>query len=267
MPLITVLTRDPAVISALHAPPGGTLSVARTRSWSRLLWLVRERPVTGVVLDSAALPDDQDHDAVVRELHRRFPSLAIVFIERPGFDPWVLLRLGRAGISDLVLVHLDALARELLRGTARSGARSTASFLARAIGARLPARERHVLRTALDGALLGWGADDLAAYTGWTRAHLSVCLRGRGLPSAGHLLTWAKLLHAGRWLSDPGRSAESISRQLGYSSGAAFRRALRNYVGGTPTSVRERGALRLVLGRFLDVCGLRGSLGADQSAA
>ena len=223
--------------------------------------------MTGVVLDGAALPTDQDHDAAVRELNRRFPSLAIVFIQRPDLDPWVLLRLGRAGIRDLVLVHLDALARDLPRGTARSGARSTASLLARAIGVGLPAKERLVLRIALDGALLGWGADDLATYTGWTRAHLSVRLRAHGLPSAGHLLTWAKLLHAGSWLSDPGRSADSISRQLGYSSGAAFRRALHNYVGGTPRAVRERGALHFVLGRFLDVCGLSGSVRADQSVA
>ncbi len=87
------------------------------------------------------------------------------------------------------------------------------------------------------------------------------------MPSAGHLLTWSKLLHAGRWLDDPGRSAESVSRQLEYSSGAAFRRTLHNYVGGTPTSLRDRGAFRRVLAAFLDECGLGDSLGVDRSVA
>ena len=87
------------------------------------------------------------------------------------------------------------------------------------------------------------------------------------LPSVGHLLLWAKLLHAGRWLWDPARSAESISRQLEYSSGAAFRRALHNYVGGTPTAVKHGGGLRLVLRRFLDVCGLDDRLWVDRSVA
>ncbi|MGW8267638.1 MAG: hypothetical protein ACWGSQ_14830, partial [Longimicrobiales bacterium] len=44
---------------------------------------------------------------------------------------------------------------------------------------------------------------------------------------------------------------ESVGRQLEYSSGAAFRRALKHYTGATPTSVREGGGLRLILRRFL----------------
>jgi len=267
MPLLSVLTHDPSVRAALTSPSGGTLSVAATRSWDRLLWLLRERPITAVVIDSAALPADFDHLAAVAELRRRFPSLGTVLIARPDLDPIGLFRLGRAGISDLVLIPLDDLAGGLHRGIVRSAVRSTLSFVARMLSGRLPSMEHEMVRLALDGVQLGWNAEDLAARVGWTRAHMSVRLRARGLPSAGHLLTWAKLLHAARWLEDPGRSAESISRQLEYSSGAAFRRALRNYVGGTPTSVRERGALRHVTDRFLDVSGLRDSLGTGHFVA
>ena len=64
------------------------------------------------------------------------------------------------------------------------------------------------------------------------------------------------MLHAGRWLEEPGRSAESVSRQLGYADGSAFRRALRNYVGATPTEVAEGGGLGMVLERFVDACDL-----------
>jgi hypothetical protein len=58
-----------------------------------------------------------------------------------------------------------------------------------------------------------------------------------------------------------------VSRQLEYSSGAAFRRALRTYVGATPTEVKEQGGLRLVLGSFLDACGLSDSVVFDRSVA
>ena len=61
---------------------------------------------------------------------------------------------------------------------------------------------------------------------------------------------------AGCWLSEPGRTGESVSRQLEYANGSTFRRALRNYVGATPTEVREEGGLSLVLSRFLNRCGL-----------
>jgi AraC-like DNA-binding protein len=188
-------------------------------------------------------------------------------VARPELDPLTLFRLGRAGIADLVLIPLDGLSRELRHAVARSTRISTASMVMRMIRGRLPATERHVLFSALDGAPLGWRADDLAHRAGWTRAHLSVRLKHRGMPSAGHLLTWAKLLHAGRWLDAPGRTAESVSRQLEYSSGAAFRRILHNYVGGTPTSLRTGGAWKSVLARFLDVCGLGDSVGADRSVA
>jgi AraC-like DNA-binding protein len=124
-----------------------------------------------------------------------------------------------------------------------------------------------VIRSALNGVQLGWSSDELADRAGFTRAHLSVRLKACGLPSAGHLLLWAKLLHAGRWLTDPARSAESISRQLEYSSGAALRRALHNYVGRTPTTVKHGGGLRVVLRRFLDECGLGDSLLGERSVA
>jgi len=143
----------------------------------------------------------------------------------------------------------------------------TASVVARAVTSHLPSRESMAIRMALEGVQRAWSTEDLAARLGVTRPHLSVRLKSVGLPSAGHLLIWAKLLHAGRWLTDPGRSAESVSRQLDYSSGAAFRRALRTYLGATPTEVKEKGGLRLVLGRFLDACGLGDSVVLGRSVA
>ena len=267
MPLITVLTRDPSLREAVRTPLGADHDVAGTRSWDRLLSLVRERPVTAVVLDSAAVSREHEPDEAVADLRRRFPSLATVFVQRPHLDPLALFRLGRAGIESLALVQLDGLPGGLRQAMARSARQSTEAQVVRSVSGRLPARETAVVRLALSGVQLGWSADDLAERTGLTRAHLSVRLRSCGLPSVGHLLLWAKLLHAGRWLSDPARSAESISRQLEYSSGAAFRRALHNYVGATPTAVRHGGGGRLVLRRFLDVCGLGDRLWVDRSFA
>ena len=259
MPLITVLSRNPDVQEAAWGPLRMDHSVARTASWERLWWLIRERPVTAVVLDSAAMPSGCDQTAAVTELRRSFPSLAMVFVARPHVDPAVLFRLGRAGIENLVPVPWGALTSGITLAASRALRFSTDALVTRAISAYLPTREMRAIRLALDGVQLGWSADELAERTGFTRAHLSVRLRSVGLPSAGHLLIWAKLLHAGRWLSDPGRTGESVSRQLEYSSGAAFRRALRNYMGATPTELREGGGLRVVLQRFVDVHGLRRS--------
>jgi AraC-like DNA-binding protein len=266
MPLITVLARDPDVHEAAWRRLRANHVIARTASWERLWWLVRERPVTAVVLDSAAMPAWCDQAAAVGELRRTFPSVATVFVTRPQVDPWALFRLGRAGIESLVPLPLEALSSGIALAARRALRFSTDALVTRAVSTYLPAREMHAVRLALDGVQMGWSADDLAHHAGLTRAHLSVRLKAVGLPSAGHLLIWAKLLHAGRWLTDPGRTGESVSRQLEYSSGAAFRRVLRSYVGRTPSEVRERGGMRVVLQRFVDAHGLRRP-GLERSAA
>ena len=120
MPLITVLTRDPMVEQAVRMPMRADHEVAVTRSWSRLLWLVRERPATAVVLDSGAFARGYGPDEAVAGLRRRFPSVATIFVLRPHLDPVALLRLGRAGIENLAWVLLDGLLGGLREAIARS---------------------------------------------------------------------------------------------------------------------------------------------------
>ena len=267
MSFLTVLTREAMIGQEAWSPFSAQHLVVRTGSWDRLLTLVRERPVTGVILDSDALPVRGDEEVPVIDLIRRFPSVAIVFVARPGMSRQALFRMGRAGLRSLVLLPLEDLVQDLGRATSRAFATSTSAIVTRLVSGRLPRREMKAIRAAMDGVSWGWGADQFAEGLGLTRAHLSVGLRSSGLPSAGHLLIWAKLLHAGRWLTDPGRTAESVSRQLGYSSGAAFRRVLRNYVGGTPTELIQRGGLRPVLDRFLNACNLEGRTGLGRHLA
>lgn len=268
MPLLTLLTSDPAVQRAAHDPRDDAFVVASARSWDGLLRLIRERPATAVVLDSAALPRGLQEDQAVGDLRRRFPSVATVFIARPRVDPLSLFRLGRAGIRSLVLLPADALSAEGLSAAVwRALAGSTDAMVARAVSPHVPAREVGVVRLALEAVQRGWSTDELSSMCGLTRAHASVRLKSWGLPSVGHILTWAKLLHAGAWLTDPGRSAQSVARQLEYSSGASFRRALRSYGGMTPTVVRERGGLVPILRGFLDACRLPYSVQRGRSVA
>lgn len=232
------------------------IAIVHASSWACLMGLAAERPVTGVVLDTELVPEDVGLKAAVEEFTVRFPSLWLVLVARSGTDPWGLFRLGRAGLGNLVLTHLDELHAGVARAIRTGFGLSTEALVTRAVSAHLPASETLAVRLALRGAQLGWRTDELAARAGVTRAHLSVRLKASGLPSAGHLLVWAKLLHAGRWLGDAGRTGESVSRQLEYSSGAGFRRALRNYTGATPMEIREAGGLEPVLDAFLATCGL-----------
>lgn len=266
MPFSVVLTRDSEAQRALRASLTEGHLVAYASSWDRLVYLVRERPATCVILDESALPSVLGPEGPLTELRVSFPSLAQILVARPVADPYTLFRLGRAGIDNLVLIHLDNLRHEVPAVVARVAAQGAYALVARAVSPYLPAREMRAVRLAFEGVQLGWKAGELAGRAGLTRPHLSVRLKAVGLPSAGHLLVWTRLLLAGQWLGDPGRTAESVSRQLDYSSGAAFRRALRNYLGATPTDVRVAGGLPFVLDRFLENCGLAG-LGRGRSVA
>ena len=267
MALIPVLSPDPRLAEVVSEATSDRVVVARSSSWDRLQWLIRERPATGVVLDTGGLPPVPEPDEGIADLRRRFPSLALVLVFRPQADRTMLLRLGRAAIAHLEVVPGENVWPEIARALARAESAGTRSTVSRALGIRLPPPQRHIVRAAMDGVLLGWKTDDLADWAGWTRPHLSVRLKEEGLPSAGSILLWARLLHASQWLTEPGRSAESVSRQLGYANGPVFRRALRNYLDATPTQVVRRGGLDYALRLFLDECGLGDSVRSTLSVA
>ena len=266
MPLTALLTRDADVERAVRRPLEGRHVVARAGSWDRLLHLVRERPTTLVIIDEASLPV-VGPVASLGEIRRRFPSQGVVLVARPAPDPFRLLQLGRAGVDALILVRVDDLERDAGEVAAKALSHGTEALVTRAVSPYLPPRVLGAVRMALEGVQRRWTTVGLAEVMELSRPHLSVCLKAAGLPSAGHLMVWSRLLHAGRWLTDPGRTAESVSRQLEYSSGAAFRRALRSYTGATPTEVIEAGGFGFVLDRFLVACARGGDRRDDRSVA
>jgi len=252
MSFLALYSRDQALAGGLEAFLPEPRTLVRSPSLPGLVRVVRERPVTVALIDLAERTEVEDG---LLELRALFPHVGLVLMARRHDDPVALFRLGRAGIRNLVLLSVDHLQRELPMTLLRASEDGTSSLVVRRLSPYLPRRELRTLRMALDRVHLRWSADEFAAHVGFSRPHLSVRMKRLGLPSTGHLLTWARLLHAGRWLEEPGRSGESVSRQLEYSSGAAFRRALKQYTGATPTEVAEEGGLGFVIERFVGCCG------------
>ncbi len=251
MALVATLAGDRALGKRLADALVPTHDVAAASSWRGLDRLVRERPVTVAVVDLRAAPDPSSHNPL-RPLQARYPNLGLVLLADEWCDPLTLFRLGRAGISNLLLLHTDELSRSLPGAVANAAQRCAGSIVVRALVPYLPPHELLTVRQAMEGVHRRLNADDFAESVGYSRAFLSERLKRHGLPSTGHLLVWCRLLTAAHWLVEPGRTAESVSRQLEYSSGAAFRRALKNYTGATPTEVIDRGGLRFALARFVE---------------
>jgi len=252
----TALFTHESRLLAAFGRAAGPKEVVVASSWPGLLRLVRERPVTTSVLDAGALPAGKTPVQAVLDLRSRFTNLGLVILFHRHTDPVELFQLGRAGLPNLVLLEVEDLSRAVPMALQRAEERGATAMVVRAMSPYLPRRELRAVRLAMDGVHQCWSADDFASAVGLSRPFLSERLKAHHLPSAGHLLIWAKLLHAGFWLEEPGRTGESVSRQLEYSSGAAFRRSLKLYTGATPTEVAQRGGLRLVLERMFDACGL-----------
>lgn len=254
MALIAVYGRDRELRRRFAAVLEPVHEVAESPSWKGFRRLVRERPVTAAVTDLSSL--GVGGTAVGRLLRFRssFPSLGIVVLVQRHRDPVILFRLGTMGIQNVVLLDVDGVDRFLLRSVGRALERGVSSLVTRAVSAYLPPRELTAVRTALDGVHRRWSAEEFADRVGLSRPFLSECFKEWGLPSVGHFLLWTRLLHAGYWLPDPGRTAQSVSRQLEYSNGSAFRRALRQRTSATPTEVVEAGGFPFVLRHFLDAC-------------
>jgi len=251
MALVATLTRDRGLGLRLKEALSPTHQIATARSLRGFTSLIRERPVTLAMADLASLPSSGAPGSSLTHLRQLFPHLGLVLIVRRHRDAATLFLLGRAGIQDLVLLALDDLETGLKQRISHALAGGGASLVARALSPYLPRRELMATHLAMDSVHLRLTADEFAGEVGLSRPFMSECFKAFGLPSVGHFLLWARLFHAGHWLTEPGRTGESVSRQLEYSSGAAFRRALRHYTGATPTQVRERGGLPFVLGCFL----------------
>ena len=231
-------------------------TLALSHSWGGLNRVVRESPVTGAIVDLESVPLFPSSERVLAGLRAQFPNLGLVLLLKRHRDPFTLFRLGRAGIQNLVLLPVEDLKHGLRKTLTRAGEGGAASFVVRALSAYLPPRELRMTYLAMESVHLRWSAEDMAEAVGLTRPHLSECFKKFGFPSLGHFLLWIKLFHAGHWLEEPGRTGESVGRQLEYSSGAAFRRALKLYTGATPTAVREGGGIHLILRQFLHRNGL-----------
>jgi AraC-like DNA-binding protein len=259
MSLFAVLSVD----DTLRARLGNALhqhdDLAQAGSWVGLYRLVRERPVSGVIVDSERLlgvgnPDPTRLIRHLTKLRRNFPSVGNLVVARPDTQSELLFHLGCAGLPDLRLVRTEELGFRLKAEINHSLKWSAASRVTQALSSHVPGRHLVLIRRVLETLHRKLSADDFARTVGVHRPQLSQKLVSAGLPSVGRLLLWGRLLQSAVWLVEPGRTAESVSRQLEYSSGAAFRRALRGRLGATPTTLIEAGGLPFVLDRFLQVC-------------
>ena len=259
MALLALITSDEALPQHLQGGLHAEHELACATTWDGLVRLVRERPVSAVVVDGSLLeesvgPSWNSGLRHVSQLKRLFPSVGILVLWRPEIRGQVLFRLGSRVRGPIRLLPVSHIHNRLCSEIRRSLDRSAPALVMSVLRSQLSADEEQVLQEALSGLHRRYSAEAFAASRGMTRPALSERLKGNGLIPVGRLLLWSRLLHAAVWLCEPGRTADSVARQLEYSTGAAFRRALREHTGATPTEVIDRGGLPFVLTCFTRDC-------------
>lgn len=250
MALIAALLPKSADREALGAAaPGHRMTWAD--DWRDLTRVVKETPAIAAVADLHA---ERGKDGALRvyRFARRYPRTPlIVWGELDGRD---LFRIGKAGATDVVMsgdaVNTDLLL-ELIDGVTED---RLATRIDRALAARADPEGRDLVMTAARGIPDAIQVPDLAEAHGLSVSTLERRCQEWGLTTPGRILLWLRIVYGLSWLLEPGRSVESVAGQLGYSSGAAFRRAIKVTVGGKPTPLRTPDGLTSAIDGFVDDC-------------
>lgn len=234
MPLIAALLPNPSDRDCLRAALA-THDVSWADGWRDLYRTVRRQPVAAVIADIHA-ETRKDGALRVYRFAQRYPlTPVVVWGEMDGRE---LLRIGKAGAAEVV-VSREADDPELVAGVLESALRrGIPSLLATRLAGQLDPGALELVLYAAAHIPSHVQVPGLASAFLMSVSTLERRCEHWGLPTPGRLLLWLRVLYGLRWLLEPGRSVESVAEQLGYSSGAAFRRAIKATIGGRPSPLR-----------------------------
>lgn len=222
-----------------------------TENWRDLMAAVKREPAAAAVADLNAEPGKDGALRVLR-FSRRYPRTPLlVWGDLDGRD---LFRVGKAGAFDVVVAPDSgnaALVTERVRDAARD---RIAARVEEALRARIATEGRALVGAAAARIPDGIQVPELADLNGFSISTLERRCQEWGLTTPGRILLWLRIIYGLNWLQEPGRSVESVAGQVGYSSGAAFRRAVNVTLAPGSTAMRKAESLARALAGFVEDC-------------
>ncbi len=185
--------------------------------------------------------------AELLRIRRLFPSVPVIalFVNDVSSHR-ATLQLGAVGVEELIVVQQRVCPDSLLLALTRVHATGVAVRLWKHCNLRLPEAAVPLLKCALRLAHAPLTAVQLAANQGWHERTLRKYCVEHDLPSPQWITGWARLLIAGHYLEDPGRTIQAVAEMLRFASASAMRNQLRRYSSLAPSELRARGALSIL---------------------
>lgn len=168
-------------------------------------------------------------------------------------DATAIARLVSAGAHTLLFANSRTMSLDCRRVLVEASVRCAVSGVSARLLAAVPSSTRSLMEYGLKYGDEPLTVDGVARALFVTRKTLYWRSVQAGLPAPQQLLGWCRLLAASSLLEDRGRRVDHIALDLNFPSGTALRNLLHRYCGLSPQALRDRGAVREVTTRLLQV--------------
>ena len=211
------------------------------KSWDEVDALVREKPVTALILDPAA--DGVMNVEAVMSLLKNYPSLPVVAyaVLSPG-SFGAMLQLTRAGLQNVVLQRYEDSPQRFRETVERARGNPLKRKMLDALHPHLTRLPRKLVSTVDE--MFEWphryaSAQDVAlkAEMSSVRVYRNFSIAGLGSPK--RMLRAAKLLKAVGYLQDRGYSVRDVAKKVGYRNARIFAEHTLDVFELTPSRVRS----------------------------
>ena len=228
--------------------------VVVAKSWDEVDAIVREKPVTAVILDPGA--DGSMNVEAVELLLNRYPSLPIVaYVSLSQASFCAMTRLARAGLQNVLLQRFEDSPKNFRETLARARRNPLTTRLIEGLRSELkllPLNVVSVVHEMLDSPYSYHTAQDIATHAEISVLKLYRIFRTAKLVSPRRFLNAVKLLNAIGYLQDRGYSIRDVARKVGYRDSRILAEHTLEVFGLTPSTIRnhvapEDAVARLVL--------------------
>jgi len=224
--------------------------------WETLRALLPETPPAALLLVDPYSPIVREGPQLAQELRAllwEFPSATVIAAMEllPGRSHDVRT-LGEWGVTEILSIGEEDTQEAMTRRLRAAQGRPLQNLLQRCLPSTVSARARTLMMTAAEVVSLGGRGRDLARALHLSERTVLRWSERAALPPPRRLMAWMRILLAASLLDDPGRTVLSVAYACGYSSDSSLRRAMQDFLGTIPTTLRREGAFAHASSKFLE---------------